>query len=121
MSAPDAAPPSRQPITVLPQTAADRIAAGEVVERPASVVKELVENSLDAGASRVTIEIEGAGSRMIRVTDDGDGIPIAELALAFERFATSKIRSAEDLCGSPPTAFAERRSRASPRSRGSRS
>ncbi len=90
-------PPSRQPITVLSQAAADHIAAGEVVERPASVVKELVENSLDAGASRVTIEIEGAGSRLIRVTDDGDGIPITELSLAFERFATSKIRSAEDL------------------------
>ena len=67
------------------------------MERPASVVKELVENSLDAGARRVTIEIEGAGRRMIRVIDDGDGIPAAELPLAFERFATSKIRLASDL------------------------
>lgn len=67
------------------------------MERPASVVKELVENSLDAGAGRVTIEIEGAGRRMIRVIDDGDGIPAAELPLAFERFATSKIRLASDL------------------------
>ena len=67
------------------------------MERPASVVKELIENSLDAGARRVTIEIEGAGRRMIRVIDDGEGIPAAELPLAFERFATSKIRLASDL------------------------
>jgi len=89
--------PPRASITVLPRTAAERIAAGEVVERPASVVKELVENSLDAGAHRITIEIEDAGRRLIRVGDDGEGIPADELATAFERFATSKIRSAEDL------------------------
>ncbi|HYM68611.1 MAG TPA: DNA mismatch repair endonuclease MutL [bacterium] len=89
--------PPRAPITVLPRAAAERIAAGEVVERPASVVKELVENSLDAGAHRITIEIEDAGRRLIRVADDGEGIPADELATAFERFATSKIRSAEDL------------------------
>jgi len=86
-------------IQVLPASAAERIAAGEVVERPASVVKELIENSLDAGAARITVEIEGAGSRMIRVVDDGEGIPAPDLPLAFERFATSKIRSAEDLRG----------------------
>lgn len=87
----------RPQIRVLPARAAERIAAGEVVERPASVVKELIENSLDARARRVTIEIEGAGSRLIRVSDDGDGILAQELPVAFQRFATSKIRGAEDL------------------------
>ena len=84
-------------IEVLSPATAERIAAGEVVERPASIVKELIENSLDAGARRITIEIDGAGSRLIRVSDDGRGIPAEQLALAFERFATSKIRSADDL------------------------
>jgi DNA mismatch repair protein MutL len=84
-------------IRVLPASAAERIAAGEVVERPASVVKELLENSLDAGARRILIEVEAAGSRLIRVSDDGEGIPAPDLSLAFQRFATSKIRSAEDL------------------------
>jgi DNA mismatch repair protein MutL len=87
----------RREIRVLPPSAAERIAAGEVVERPASAVKELIENSLDAGAHRITIEVEGSGSRLIRVGDDGEGIPALELPLAFQRFATSKIRSAEDL------------------------
>ncbi|HEV2440155.1 MAG TPA: DNA mismatch repair endonuclease MutL [bacterium] len=84
-------------IQVLPPAAAERIAAGEVVERAASAVKELIENSLDAGARRITIEIDGAGSHLIRVSDDGAGIPADQLAVAFERFATSKIRSADDL------------------------
>ena len=88
---------TRPRIEVLPRAAAERIAAGEVVERPASVVKELIENSLDAGARRITIDIDGAGSRLIRVSDDGAGIPADQLPLAFERFATSKIRSADDL------------------------
>lgn len=84
-------------IRVLPPEVVSRIAAGEVVERPASVVKELVENSLDAGASRITVEVRGAGIKLIRVTDDGCGIPPSEVELAFKRYATGKISSPEDL------------------------
>ncbi|MDR7418347.1 MAG: DNA mismatch repair endonuclease MutL [Armatimonadota bacterium] len=86
-----------RPIRVLDRSVADRIAAGEVVERPASVVKELIENSLDAGARSIGVEVEGAGLRLIRVIDDGAGIAGDQVRLAFERFATSKIERLEDL------------------------
>src|ERR1044071_8293454 len=84
------------PVRQLAENVVNRIAAGEVVERPASAVKELVENALDAGATRIEVVTDGGGRRLIRVTDDGSGMPRADLALAVERHATSKL-SDDDL------------------------
>lgn len=87
----------RNPLLLLPQEVAERIAAGEVIERPVSVVKELLENALDAGAREIRIEVRGGGLRLIRVTDDGYGIPENELVQACKRHTTSKLRTVEDL------------------------
>ncbi|MSQ81892.1 MAG: DNA mismatch repair endonuclease MutL [Myxococcales bacterium] len=92
-----ASPPSGQRIVLLDPVVANQIAAGEVVERPASVVKELVENALDSGATRVTIRLEDGGKLLVRVTDNGCGMSPADARLAFARHATSKLVSAEDL------------------------
>ena len=84
-------------IRILPDQVANQIAAGEVVDRPASVVKELLENALDAGATRIRVEVEGGGRKLIRVSDDGQGMNRDDALLAFERHATSKLRTADDL------------------------
>jgi DNA mismatch repair protein MutL len=84
-------------IRLLDEDTVNKIAAGEVIERPASVVKELAENSIDAGATRVLVEIADGGKSLIRVTDDGCGMSPEDLSLAFQKHATSKISGAEDL------------------------
>ena len=84
-------------IVLLDDLTINKIAAGEVIERPASVIKEMVENSIDAGATNISVEIKNGGISYIRITDNGKGIPEDDMEIAFERHATSKIRSAEDL------------------------
>jgi len=84
-------------VTILPPEVAEKIAAGEVIERPASVIKELVENSIDAGAKSISVELEKGGKQLIRVSDDGSGMGREDLELSFQRHATSKIRTVDDL------------------------
>ena len=81
----------------MPEEVISKIAAGEVIERPASVLKELIENAVDAGATRITVDIRKAGKRLIRVNDDGRGMDLEDLKLSLSRHATSKIRTFEDL------------------------
>ncbi|MFO0484689.1 MAG: DNA mismatch repair endonuclease MutL, partial [Sphingobacteriia bacterium] len=87
----------RSRIQLLPEALANQIAAGEVVQRPASVVKELLENSLDAGATQIRLVIQDAGKKLIQVVDNGMGMSPTDARMSFERHATSKIRSIEDL------------------------
>ena len=104
-------------IKLLDADTINKIAAGEVIERPASVVKELVENSIDAGATRILIEVGEGGKGFIRITDDGSGIDSQDLPLAFQKHATSKISRAEDLAGISTLGFRGEAWPASPASR----
>src|SRR4051812_10176972 len=88
---------SNPKVKILPDEIANRIAAGEVVERPASIVKELMENSIDAGAKKIAVDVEEGGRRLIRVTDDGEGMPPEDALNCFGRHATSKLYQTEDL------------------------
>src|SRR5271155_1422740 len=88
---------ARTPIQILPPSVAERIAAGEVIERPSSVVKELVENSIDAGATEIQVVLEDGGKQLIEVTDNGHGMTPEDLKLSVQRHATSKLRTLDDL------------------------
>src|SRR5215204_4915431 len=105
------------PVRQLSEATVNRIAAGEVIERPASVVKELIENAIDAGASRIEIAIDGGGRRLIRLSDDGTGMSNADLTLAVDRHATSKL-PADDLLDirtpGPSASMAGRNPRSNP-------
>jgi DNA mismatch repair enzyme (predicted ATPase) len=103
-------------IKILPENLANQIAAGEVVERPASVIKELVENAIDAGATRIRIDVELGGRRLMRIADDGNGMQRDDAILAFERHATSKIRNLEDLAAIGTLGFRGEALASSPRS-----
>ena len=85
-------------IQLLPDSVANQIAAGEVIQRPASIIKELVENAVDAGATRIDVNVIDAGKTSVQVIDNGRGMSETDARLAFERHATSKIRQASDLC-----------------------
>ena len=98
-----------QRITILPETLTNKIAAGEVVERPAAVIKELIENALDAGATKISVEIAAGGRRLIRITDNGYGMSREDALLSLERHATSKIKSDNDLDAMAGEAFAIKR------------
>ena len=93
------------PIRVLPEDVASQIAAGEVVERPSSAVKELVENSIDAGSTDIRVETRAGGKQLIRVTDNGCGVSVAEAEIAFRRHSTSKLTTTADWHASPRSGF----------------
>lgn len=95
-------------VKTLPPEIVSKIAAGEVVERPASVVKELVENALDAGSTEIKVEIQDGGRKLIRVTDDGEGMSPEDAYLALQRYSTSKIEREEDLFAIRTFGFRER-------------